>query len=273
MKVNIRAKQQSGIDPTVSMPTNFTYEYKNKQLGFSEEDVKDPYDPALPNDYVDVVRDRKEAWRNREMDHARNEKLKVSKLVSDNIWREEGDTYIFSFLITISYVMYIHVHVLCVFQEIERERESMQRERQETVRAIQAGETASIIEPTIDGGRGRGRGRGNLSNLPAWLTQQQGDAQVSGGKENEGNLPGGLQPPTSQSPIQGTDGKARVAAFVESLGLSRSAGMSSVPTRVIVIHNLVSSRWPDNPNPNDCSTTAKQDIHHSCPLGGTRRSR
>ncbi len=120
----------------------------------------------------------------------------------------------------------------------------MQRERQEAVRAIQAGETTSMVEQTIDGGgrgQGRGRGRGNLSNLPAWLTQQQGDAQASG-KENEGSLPGGLQPPTSQAPVQGTDGKARVAAFVESLGLSRSAGMSSVPTRVIVIHNLVSWR-------------------------------
>ncbi len=129
----------------------------------------------------------------------------------------------------------MYIHVICAFQEIERERESMQRERQEAVRAIQAGEATSMVEPSVDGG-GRGSGRGNLSNLPAWLTQQQGDAQPSG-KENEGSLPGGLQ---SQTPVQGTDGKARVAAFVESLGLSRSAGMSSVPTRAIVIHNLVS---------------------------------
>ncbi len=136
----------------------------------------------------------------------------------------------------------MYVRVICAFQEIERERENMQRERQEAVRAIQAGETTSMVEPTIDGGgRGRGRGRGNLSNLPAWLTQQQGDVQASG-KEDEGSLPGGLQPPTSQAPVQGTDGKARVAAYLESLGLSRSAGMSNVPTRVIVIHNLVSWR-------------------------------
>ncbi len=86
--MNVRAKQLHGTDPTASMPTNVTDGYEAKQLGFSE-DVKDPYDPSLPNDYVDVVRDRKEAWRNREIDLARNEKLKVGKLVPYNIGREE----------------------------------------------------------------------------------------------------------------------------------------------------------------------------------------
>ncbi len=84
MKVNVRVKQLHGTDPTASMPTNVTDGYETKQLGFSEEDVTDPYDPALPNDYVDVVRDRKEACRNREMDIARNEQLKVGKLVPYN---------------------------------------------------------------------------------------------------------------------------------------------------------------------------------------------
>ncbi len=82
--MHIRAKQLHGTDPTASMPTNVADGYETKQLGFSEEDVKDPYDPAFPNDYVDVVRDRKETWRNREMDLARNEKLKVGKLVPYN---------------------------------------------------------------------------------------------------------------------------------------------------------------------------------------------
>ncbi len=93
--MNVRAKKLHGTDPTASMPTNVTDGYEAKHLGFSEEDVKDPYDPSLPNDYVDVVRDRKEAWRNREIDLARNEKLKVGELVPHSIGAEEYVPFLF----------------------------------------------------------------------------------------------------------------------------------------------------------------------------------
>ncbi len=118
--MNVKVKQLHGVDVTASMPTNVTDGYETKQLGFSEEDVIDPYDPALPNDYVDVVRDRKEAWRNREMSIARNEKLKVGKSVPCNNITWNGDIllyylpFFFLFFNIISFLMYVHPCDLCI---------------------------------------------------------------------------------------------------------------------------------------------------------------
>jgi hypothetical protein len=148
---------------------------ESEELALLHASVTDPYDPFVPNDYLEYCEEKRREVERRELEEATRETLRQQQIIREQI--------------------------------AEERRKMIETGDYQSVVSSVISRHAENTEASGNVPDGSGRGRG-VSNLPAWLLQKQqenSNSLIIPGQNadiKDGNEPSNVSAPTTQNPVR-----------------------------------------------------------------------